>query len=114
MQTIKKVITGPIDWFFYSVLTEDKRKRLAEMFSDEQKQKIKKIIFGKKEAQRQKLKRIKYHLYNLGFTDRAKMDLEDFFKTSKDIELKRLAAWELTLWHANQNTKTGAMEALNY
>ncbi|WP_405097444.1 glycosyltransferase [Oceanobacillus sp. FSL H7-0719] len=113
-QTIKKVILGPVDWFLYSVLSEQQRKELTDKFSDEQKQKIKKVLFGKKQAQRKKLKQIKYQLYNLGFTVRAYQDLERYFKTITDPQLKRLAAWELTLWHANQNTAAGSKQALNY
>lgn len=113
-QTIKKMILGPVDWFTYSVLTERQRKAIGDMFSDEQKQVVKKVLTGKKQAERQKLKKIKYHLYNLGFTAKASQELEAYFENAKDPELKRLAAWELVLWHANQNTADGAAAALDY
>lgn len=113
-QSIKKIILGPIDWFTYTVLTEEQRKKIGDMFSEEQKQFIRKIISGKKQAERKKLKQIKYHLYNLGFTKRAEKDLESYYLNAKDRELKRLAAWELLLWYANQNTEEGAAKALEY
>lgn len=113
-QTIKKIFFGPVDWFIYSVLSETQRKNLTDKFSAEQKQKIKKALFGKKQAQRKKLKQIKYQLYNLGFTDRAYADLVHYYQTIDDPQLKRLAAWELTLWHANQNTEAGSKHALDY
>lgn len=113
-QIIKKVILGPIDWFAYTVLTERQRKTIGDIFSDGQKEKVKKILVGKKQEQRQRLKQIKYHLYNLGFIDKALKDLEAYYTTAKDPQLKRLAAWELTLWHANQNTKEGAKAALQF
>lgn len=113
-EIVKKVIFGPADWFIYTVLSDEQRKAVANIFSDEQKEKIKKILFGKKQAQREKLKRIKYHLYNLGFTEKGLADLKNYFETMSDYQLKRLAAWELTLWYANQNTVEGAREALKY
>lgn len=113
-QTIKKIILGPIDWFTYSVLTESHRKKIGDLFTDEQKETIRKFLFGKKQAQREKLKRIKYHLYNLGFTERAEKDLLAYFQHVEDPGLKRLAAWELVLWHANQNTTEGAHRALHF
>ncbi len=113
-KTLKKIIFGPVDWFVYSVLSERQRKRMTNKFSDEQKQRIKKVLLGKKQAQRNKLKQIKYHLYNLGFTERAYQDLEDYYRTINDPQLKRLAAWELVLWHANQNTAAGFKQALDF
>lgn len=113
-QTIKKIVFGPVDWFTYTLLSEKQRKAIGDMFSDDQKKKIQKVLSGKKQAERQKLKKIKYHLYNLGFTEQAQKDLENYFEHAKDADLKRQAAWELVLWHANQNTTEGATEALNY
>jgi glycosyltransferase involved in cell wall biosynthesis len=113
-QTIKKIILGPVDWFTYSVLNERQRKKIGDLFSDEQKQLIQKIVGGKKQAERQKLKQINYDLYNLGFHYQAQKDLEQFYEEADDVGLRRLAAWELILWHANQNTEAGAKEALRY
>lgn len=113
-QTIKKVILGPLDWLTYSVLNERQRKKIGDLFSDNQKKFIQQVVGGKKQAERQKLKQIKYHLYNLGFTERAERDLESYFHQAEDPSLIRLAAWELVLWHANQNTKQGATNALTY
>ncbi|MBP2076168.1 glycosyltransferase family 2 protein [Oceanobacillus polygoni] len=111
---MKKVVLAPVDWVVYTVLNERQRKALTDIFTEEQKQQIKRILSGRKQAQRQKLKQIKYHLYNLGFTEKALEALEDYYTNMKDPQLKRLAAWELTLWHANQYTKEGAGKALEY
>ncbi|MEC5425934.1 glycosyltransferase [Virgibacillus sp. C22-A2] len=111
---IKKIITVPLDWLLYTVLNEKQRKFLTDRFSDEQKEKLKRLINGKKQVQRQKLKQIKSHLYNLGFTKRGLSELEDFYYTTKDAQLKRLAAWELTLWHVNKYNTDGAEQALEY
>ncbi|MFC4025021.1 glycosyltransferase family 2 protein [Oceanobacillus longus] len=111
---LKKLITGPVDWLLYTVLNEKQRKALVDILTDEQKKKIKQRLSGRKQEQRQQLKQIKYHLYNLGFTERALVELEHFFETTKDPQLRRLAAWELTLWHTNQYTKASAEKALQY
>ena len=113
-QTIKKIVLGPIDWFTYTVLSEQQRKKIGDLFSEEMKQKIRKLVSGKKQAERVKLKQIKYHLYNLGFTERALQEMENYYLEANDRDLKRLAAWELVLWHANQNTAEGAASALPY
>jgi len=111
-RVIKKLVNGPVDWFLYSVLNEQQRGKLTGALSDNQKEMIKRLIQGKNQAKRQKLKQIKYHLYNLGFIDRAYQELESFYREEKDPSVKRLAAWELALWHANQYTETGAKQAL--
>ncbi|WP_249869263.1 glycosyltransferase family 2 protein [Oceanobacillus saliphilus] len=114
ISTIKKAITGPADWLLYTVLNEKQRKTLLNLLTDEQKKKIKQRLMGRKQEQRQQLKQIKYHLYNLGFTERALAELTYFFENIKDPQLRRLAAWELTLWHANQLTEADAKKALEY
>ncbi|WP_226376821.1 glycosyltransferase family 2 protein [Oceanobacillus halotolerans] len=111
---LKKILIGPIDWLLYSVLRENHRQALANMFSAEQKEKLKSIINGKQQIQRKKLKQIKYHLYNLGFVERGLQELEAFHNTAKNAPIKRLAAWELVQWHANKYTEEGAKLALTY
>ncbi|UJL45911.1 glycosyltransferase family 2 protein [Virgibacillus sp. NKC19-16] len=115
LRLIKKMITGSMDWFLYTFLSEKQKASLSNLFTDKQKEKIKRFTKdGKKQAQRRKLKTVKHHLYNLGFTDRGFTELEKLYSTSRDPYMKRLAAWELTLWHANKYTKDGARQALVY
>ena len=111
---LKKIIIAPIDWVLYRLLNEKQRKKLTDKLSDEQKAKIKRLIGGKKQAQRQQLKQIKHHLYSLGFTEKGLEDLKSFHANMKDKHLKRLAAWELVLWFANIYTEDGAKQALAY
>jgi glycosyltransferase involved in cell wall biosynthesis len=114
LRWIKKIIIAPVDWVLYRLLNEQQRKKLTEKLSDEQKAKIKRLIGGKKQAQRQQLKQIKHHLYSLGFTEKGLEDLKSFYANIKDKHLKRLAAWELVLWYANLYTEDGAKQALSY
>ncbi|CAM4282203.1 glycosyltransferase family 2 protein [Lacicoccus alkaliphilus] len=66
-----------------------------------------------KDAQN-KLKPYTYHLYDLGFTDRALKDLEALYSSTRKGNLKKAAAWELALWHANTYTVDGARQAFAY
>lgn len=113
-QALKKIITTPVDWVLYGVLNEQQRGKLTSALSGQQKDLIKRLIHGKNQKKREQLKQIKYHLYNLGFTHRAVRELERFYEREKDPAMKRLAAWELALWHANAYTVEGAKTALSY
>jgi glycosyltransferase involved in cell wall biosynthesis len=66
-----------------------------------------------KDAQN-KLKPYTYHLYDLGFMDRALKDLEALYSSTKNQNLKKAAAWELALWHANKHTESSARRAFEY
>lgn len=104
-----------MDWFLYTLLTEKQKIFLASLFTDKQKEKLKQITqFGKRHTQRRLIEQIKYDLYNLGFTEKAYAELKATFETTEEAYLKRLAAWELTLWHANMYTKRDATIALQY
>ncbi|WP_080872487.1 glycosyltransferase family 2 protein [Oceanobacillus timonensis] len=111
---IKKIVAEPVDWFIYSVLGEKQRKKLLNLLSTRQKDTIKRVLLGKKEAERQHLKQIKYHLYDLGFIDKGLEDLEIYIEEANDPSLKRTAAWEKVLWHANQYHEKDAAIALEY
>src|SRR5699024_12093591 len=50
-----------------------------------------------------------------GFTTKGLEALKQLHATTDDEPyLKRLTAWELALWYANQYTKEGAQKALEY
>lgn len=65
-------------------------------------------------VERNKLQQIKYYLYNVGMEERGLHELTNFYQEAKDPYIKRLAAWEIVLWHANQSTEENAKEALSY
>src|SRR5699024_24885 len=115
LKFIKKTITNVLDWFLYTVLTEKQKEKLANLFPDRFKEKIKGFTqYGKKHSQKLKVKQIKDHLYTLGFTELALNELHELHQNETDPYMKRLVAWELTLWYANQYTKAGAEQALRY
>lgn len=72
------------------------------------------ISGGKRSAEKEKMKQLKYHLYNLGFETKALEDFENFYQTTESISLKREIAWEIALWHMDRNTAEGAKKALPY
>ncbi|WP_059102768.1 glycosyltransferase family 2 protein [Shouchella shacheensis] len=69
--------------------------------------------YKRKNAENQ-LKNYKYHLYTLGFTEKALSDLERLYEGTDDRYLKKAIAWELALWHSNKYTQDGARQALEY
>ncbi|MFD2044484.1 glycosyltransferase family 2 protein [Ornithinibacillus salinisoli] len=110
----KKILSFPMDWFLFTVLSENQRNFLSSLLSEKVKEKIKRLISGKKLIERDKLQKIKYHLYNLGMEKKGLDALEAFYENAKDPYLKRTAAWELVLWHANEHSEQGGRKALTY
>ncbi|GAB3063584.1 glycosyltransferase family 2 protein [Salinicoccus sesuvii] len=111
---LKKILSKPVDWAVYSLLDEKQRKQIGDLLSQKQKDTVVRLLNGKKFTQRRKLKVLKQHLYNFGFTDRALSDMDRFLHEADNMEIKRLISWELSLWHANKNTTEGAKVALEY
>lgn len=115
VRRIKKGIVGVTDWFLYTVLSAKQKEFLAGFLSKKQKEKMKRIIKpGKKQAQMRHVEQVKFKLYNLGFIDRGLEELEELRVRDNQPHLKRLAAWELALWHANQYTKENAEKCITY
>ncbi|MED3646440.1 glycosyltransferase [Halalkalibacterium halodurans] len=115
LRLVKKSVIGLVDWFLYKALKTSQKQFLSSLLTEKQKQAIKRVIKpGKKQTQLRKIERLKYRLYNLGFTNRALEDLQLICRESGEPYLKRLAAWELALWHANQYTTEDAKACLRY
>jgi len=68
----------------------------------------------KKKKAKDKIKKLKYSLYDLGFTDKALAELEKESIKSDNPYTRRYAAWELALWHANQYSNEGAEKCLAF
>jgi glycosyltransferase involved in cell wall biosynthesis len=60
------------------------------------------------------LKKYTQALYEKGFTEKALIDLKALYAETNHRYLKRAIAWELTLFYANEQTKTGARLAQTY
>src|SRR5699024_5591790 len=115
MRIIKKGITNTVDWLLHSVLSERQKESLKNVFSEEQQEKLKQLTqFGRKHQQKMAVKQLKDHLYSLGFRNRALEEMISWYRSEKEGYVKRLLAWELTLWYVNQHTEQGAKQALQY
>lgn len=66
----------------------------------------------KKKRAHSQIKKLKYRLYDLGFTKRAIGDLKDLIEKSDNKYIKKLASWELLLWYANQYSYESAEKGL--
>lgn len=115
MGKLKRVIVSGMDWFLYRVISDERRKKLSEMVSTEKKEKIKRVInYGAQREKQLRIKRIKNHLYTLGFEKQALIDFKQMLEAEKKLYVKRMIAWELALWYANQYTMNDAKQALQY
>lgn len=115
VQAIKKGISRIFDWLLYTFLSENQKEKISRLFSERQKELLRKITqHGKRRQQKLHIKHLKDHLYSLGFRTKALQQLQSLLETSDDSYMKRLAAWELALWFANLETEEGAKESLAY
>ncbi|MEC5425933.1 glycosyltransferase family A protein [Virgibacillus sp. C22-A2] len=80
------------------------RRNLKQLYSK---------TYKKKKAANQ-LKKYTYHLYNLGFSEKALFDLEAIYKETGDRYLRAAVAWELALWYSTKYTADGARQAKIY
>src|SRR5690625_6222960 len=70
---------------------------------------------GKRQSNKEKIKRNTYKLYTLGFTKRGQQELKQIANNPyEDRLIRNLAMWELALWHANKHCPEEATIALDY
>ncbi len=100
------------DWLLISRMSEHQGKKISSLIPS----KIKEILKRYSKAYKNKLvvNQYKSHLYNLGFTNRTLKEMTNRYASTDEIHLKRLLAWEITLWYANQYAKRDAKNALKY
>lgn len=106
-----RIVSSVTEWFFFRILTSRQREFLKNIIPENQRRLIRKLLFFGK-WQRRQIAEIKYRLYNLGFTERGLQELQQLCEQGDEPYLKRLAAWELALWHANQYSEQGAQKCL--
>lgn len=112
---IKRGVVNILESTIYNVFNAKHRRYVKNLLSQKQKQRVKQFFkSGKKQSKFTEVEQIKYKLRNLGFTEPALADLERIYQHSQDPDVKRIAAWEMALWHANLQTKAGAEKCLEY
>lgn len=115
IRKIKTWFSSIIDWLLFRLLNDDQKKRLSNLFTERQKKMLRKLVgYSKHRQQKLYIKKIRDNLYSLGLREQALKQLKRILNETNDSFLKRLAAWELVLWHANLETKEGAEKALTY
>lgn len=63
---------------------------------------------------RNRVKKVKYKLYEQGFIDKALAELDKECNSSDNPFVRKLAAWELAVWHADQYKAESAEKCLFY
>ncbi|QQK78486.1 glycosyltransferase family 2 protein [Salicibibacter cibi] len=113
LKALAQRVTNFVELSINRLFTSDRKRYISDKLTQKQKDTIKKILFlGKYQTQEREVRRVNHLLYNLGFRKRGLAELEKFFYQNEDQYLKKLAAWELLLWHANQYTEEGARKCL--
>ncbi|AXF56525.1 glycosyltransferase family 2 protein [Salicibibacter kimchii] len=113
LKALVKKITNLLEWLIQRLLTADRKHYINDKLTQKQKDTIKKILFlGNYRTQEREIRQVKHRLYNLGFTKRVFAELETFYHQNEDLYLKKLATWELLLWHANQFTEEDSRKCL--
>ncbi|WP_051189185.1 glycosyltransferase family 2 protein [Halalkalibacillus halophilus] len=111
----KSVVKKGIDVTMYSVFSEKQRKKIGDLLPENQKRFIQKLSKnGEKYKRKQKLKQLRYHLYTLGFEERALGDLKALYEEETMAYFKRRIAFEIALWHMNHQTAEEAKLAVPY
>ncbi len=112
---LKKIVVEFIDWFIYKLLKTKHKELISKKLTQKQKETLKRMInLGSKRQALRKIEQIRFHLYNLGLAERGLAELEKMYHQTSDAYLKKLAAWELALWYANQYNREAAQRCLTF
>src|SRR5690625_2358123 len=112
VRTILNKFKAFLDWLLFSRLSEQQKKKISDLMPTKMKNSLKK--FSKSYQNKRIVNQYKNHLYTLGFTNRTLREMIYNYNSTGDTHLKRLLAWQLTLWYANQYSKEDANIALDF
>ncbi|WP_346836067.1 glycosyltransferase [Paenibacillus polymyxa] len=98
-----------ITFLIKNMLTTKKKNTISKKRNSQQNEAGEKLILN---AHRQ-IKQIKSKLLNLGFSERALEDLQNIESKESELYLHRLAAWELSIWYADQHSEVSARKCIN-
>lgn len=94
-------------------LASKQKKYILKRLTPWQKNIIKRLLSPSKRHARLRFEILKARLYNLGFTKRSLADMKNMYAYPETPFMKKLAAWELSLWHANLHNEEGARKCLD-
>ncbi len=87
---------------------------IKNLFSPEQKYFIRRLL-SPGHGNTERIRHLRIRLLSLGFTDRALNDLQTLASDRlTNFHIRKEAACELALWHANQHSKSDAKQSLAY
>ncbi|MGP4038858.1 glycosyltransferase [Gracilibacillus sp. D59] len=110
---IKKIIVSIVEFIAYNIISSKHRRQMVDRLPSALKNRIKGLVkTGKQQKKFNNVENIKYKLRNLGFEEKALIELEQLMKTTNDILIKKLIAWELAVWHSNKQTEEGARKSI--
>ncbi|WP_374724689.1 glycosyltransferase [Calidifontibacillus erzurumensis] len=116
LQRLTDRYTSMKESFAWSILRKAKRmaKVSSQYLSGRRSWRLLLSSSLKRKKAKAKINKLKYRLYELGFIHKAIEDLQQIIEKSDDKYLKREAAWELALWHANQYSQDHAELCLQW
>ncbi|WP_078556965.1 glycosyltransferase [Bacillus alkalicellulosilyticus] len=110
-----RMVSNFIQWLFDTLLTSKQKHYVKNILTDNQKAFIKNIFkSGKVQTYLRQIKKVKYRLYNLGFEKRAYEELKHMLIDTEDHAMKKIASWELAVWHANRQTVEDANKCIKF
>ncbi|MBX4145822.1 glycosyltransferase [Paenibacillus lautus] len=114
----RKIIRRSIDtliWVATIILSEKHKQLIKSKLPLQIKEILKTLVSGEKFSARDQVNQIKYKLLNLGFEEKGYKELYELARnTSNSENIKKEAAWELALWHADQHTSEDAIIGLDF
>lgn len=105
---IKKLASSSKD-----ILSHEQKKYLKQKLSVKQKAFLDKLLNLNQSSTQKRIDQQKRLLLNLGFNEQGYSDFKNMTEDSTDPELQQAAAWELAVYHANQNTLDDAKKCLD-
>lgn len=112
---IKRKISDLVQWIFDNILTSQHKRKVRNILTKQQKETLKDLFkSGKRQSELAEIETVKKHLTSLGFTKKAYDDLLLIYSKSKSPFQRKVAAWELALWHANLLNPEDAKKCLEF
>ncbi len=112
--SLHQAIQKSLFWRLFTLLRQKENHPLLKFAK-----RLRTLIRGQSTAHRkkrakQRINKLKYMLYEFGFTEKGVAELQQIFEEEQNVFLKQMAAWELALWYANKYNKDDAQRCLTW
>lgn len=102
-----------IDWLIEKVINSKQKYVVTKLLTTRQKRFVQNLLSSGRSYAQHQVERCKLLLFEYGFTERAHSDLKELAESDSNTHLTGLAAWELALNYANQNSIHGYEQCLS-